>query len=239
MSLQQRFWDTDLLMGVTGILKRNRSDCLKAKLTSLASARGSKASHWASVSLITVTPNRIMLEFSGRHDGLPMSFARAATGLRSSVTNFLASSLISMTLLSRAKRGASGNEATNRDTNPNWMTGGKNKKTTKNQKNVYLTLAVKCTPTGVVFTLSKHTSQVAISGVRTHPVAPVWLHQNTFGAGRDCDYGCIVRAARILAETWMNKAMHQVWQWQDVTAGRDKEEWTPRSSTKCIKSLFS
>lgn len=175
MSLQQRFWDTDLLMGVSGILKRNRSDCLKAKLTSLASVRGHMASHWASVSLIAVvTPNRIMREFSGRHDGLPMSFARAATGLRSSVTNFLASSLISMTLLSRAKRGASGNEATNRDTNPNWMTGGKkNKKTTKNQRNVYLTLAVTCTPTGVVFILSKHTSQVAISGVRTHPAAPV------------------------------------------------------------------
>lgn len=128
MSLQQRFWDTDLLMGVSGILKRNRSDCLKAKLTSLASVRGHMASRWASVSLIAVvTPNRIMLESSGRPDGLPMSFARAATGLRSSVTNFLASSLISMTLLSRAKRGASGNEATNRDTNPNWMTGGKKK----------------------------------------------------------------------------------------------------------------
>jgi len=50
---------------------------------------------------------------------LPMSLARTATGLRSSVTNFLASSLISMTLFRRAKRGASGNEATNRETNPN------------------------------------------------------------------------------------------------------------------------
>lgn len=30
-----------------------------------------------------------------------------------------------MTLLSRAKRGASGNEATNRETKPNWMTGKK------------------------------------------------------------------------------------------------------------------
>lgn len=57
-----------------------------------------------------------------RASGLPMSLARMATGRRSSVTNFLASSLISMTLLSRAKRGASGNEATNRDTKPNWMT---------------------------------------------------------------------------------------------------------------------
>lgn len=55
---------------------------------------------------------------------LPMSLARMATGLRSSVTNFLASSLISMTLFSRAKTGASGNEATKRETKPNWMTAG-------------------------------------------------------------------------------------------------------------------
>lgn len=63
--------------------------------------------------------------FQVSHLSLPMSLARTATGLRSSVTNFLASSLISMTLLSRAKRGASGNEATKRETKPNWMTGEK------------------------------------------------------------------------------------------------------------------
>lgn len=54
---------------------------------------------------------------------LPMSLALAATGLRNSATNFLASSRISMMLLSRAKRGARGKDATNRVTKPNWMTG--------------------------------------------------------------------------------------------------------------------
>lgn len=52
-----------------------------------------------------------------------MSLALAATGLRNSVTNFLASSRISMMLLSRAKRGARGKDATNNVTKPNWMTG--------------------------------------------------------------------------------------------------------------------
>lgn len=54
-----------------------------------------------------------------------MSLARAATGLRSSVTNFLASSLISMMLFNKAKSGANGNEATNRETKPNWITVGR------------------------------------------------------------------------------------------------------------------
>lgn len=53
----------------------------------------------------------------------PMSLALAATGLRNSVTNFLASRRISMMLLSRAKRGARGKDATNRVTKPNWITG--------------------------------------------------------------------------------------------------------------------
>lgn len=52
----------------------------------------------------------------------PMSLALAATGRLSSVTNFLASSRISMMLFSKAKSGASGKEATNSVTNPNWMT---------------------------------------------------------------------------------------------------------------------
>lgn len=60
-----------------------------------------------------------------------MSLALAATGLRSSVTNFLASSRISMMLLSRAKSGASGKDATNNVTKPNWMTGQRSK--AKNQ----------------------------------------------------------------------------------------------------------
>lgn len=58
-----------------------------------------------------------------------MSLALAATGLRSSATNFLASSRISIMLLSRAKRGASGNDATNNVTKPNWMTRKKKEKT--------------------------------------------------------------------------------------------------------------
>lgn len=65
---------------------------------------------------------------------LPMSLARTATGLRSSVTNFLASSRISMMLLSRAKSGASGNEATNRETKPNWMTGENRRAIVKHDK---------------------------------------------------------------------------------------------------------
>lgn len=54
----------------------------------------------------------------------PMSLALAATGRRSSVTNFLASSRISMMLFSRAKSGASGKLATKSVTKPNWMTEG-------------------------------------------------------------------------------------------------------------------
>lgn len=58
-----------------------------------------------------------------------MSLALAATGLRNSATNFLASSRISMMLLSNAKSGASGKDATNNVTKPNWMTGqGETKK---------------------------------------------------------------------------------------------------------------
>lgn len=52
----------------------------------------------------------------------PMSLALAATGRLSSLTNFLASSRISMMLFSKAKSGASGKDATNSVTNPNWMT---------------------------------------------------------------------------------------------------------------------
>lgn len=51
-----------------------------------------------------------------------MSFARTATGLRSSPTNFLASRRISIMLLSTAKSGANGNDATNNVTKPNWIT---------------------------------------------------------------------------------------------------------------------
>lgn len=53
-----------------------------------------------------------------------MSLALAPTGRLSSVTNFLASSRISMMLLSKAKSGANGKDATNSVTNPNWMTVG-------------------------------------------------------------------------------------------------------------------
>lgn len=52
----------------------------------------------------------------------PMSLALAATGLRNSATNFLASSRISIMLLSKAKSGARGKDATNNVTKPNWMT---------------------------------------------------------------------------------------------------------------------
>lgn len=54
---------------------------------------------------------------------IPISFALTEFGLLSSVTNFLASSRTSMTLLSRAKTGARGKEATKRVTKPNCMTG--------------------------------------------------------------------------------------------------------------------
>lgn len=51
-----------------------------------------------------------------------MSLALTATGLRSSVTNFLASRRISMMLFSSANSGARGKDATNKVTKPNWMT---------------------------------------------------------------------------------------------------------------------
>lgn len=69
-----------------------------------------------------------------------MSLALAATGLRNSVTNFLASSRISMMLLSRAKRGARGKDATNNVTKPNWMTGR-----TRRQNNI-LDIITNCQP---------------------------------------------------------------------------------------------
>ena len=52
----------------------------------------------------------------------PMSLQRTASGLRISVTNLAASRRISMTLLSRANTGARGKDATNRETNPYWIT---------------------------------------------------------------------------------------------------------------------
>lgn len=55
-----------------------------------------------------------------------MSLPLAASGLLSSPTNFLASRRISMMLLRRANRGASGKDATNRVTKPNWITAGMN-----------------------------------------------------------------------------------------------------------------
>ena len=53
---------------------------------------------------------------------LPISFALTATGLLSSVTNFFASRRISMMLFNKANKGASGKDATNKVTNPNWIT---------------------------------------------------------------------------------------------------------------------
>lgn len=64
----------------------------------------------------------------------PMSFARAATGLRISATNFFASRRISIMLLSRAKSGANGNDATNSVTKPNWITAHNNKHYTQLHK---------------------------------------------------------------------------------------------------------
>lgn len=52
-----------------------------------------------------------------------MSLVLTASGLRSSVTNFFASSRTSMTLLRRANTGARGKEATKRVTKPNCTTG--------------------------------------------------------------------------------------------------------------------
>lgn len=52
----------------------------------------------------------------------PISFALAARGLLNSVTNFLASSRISMTLFKRAKSGAKGKAATKTVTMANWIT---------------------------------------------------------------------------------------------------------------------
>lgn len=58
---------------------------------------------------------------------VPMSLHRTASGRRISVTNFAASRRISITLLSKAKAGARGKEATNKDTNPYWITVKKHK----------------------------------------------------------------------------------------------------------------
>lgn len=58
-----------------------------------------------------------------------MSFALAATGLRSSITYFLASRRISMMLFRRAKSGARGKEATKSVTMPNWITEETNDRT--------------------------------------------------------------------------------------------------------------
>lgn len=57
---------------------------------------------------------------------LPISFALTATGLLSSVTNFFASKRISMMLFNNANKGASGKDATNKVTNPNWITEKRN-----------------------------------------------------------------------------------------------------------------
>lgn len=51
-----------------------------------------------------------------------MSFVFLGTSLRSSVTILMASKRISMTLLMRASRGASGNAATNMVVKLNWIT---------------------------------------------------------------------------------------------------------------------
>lgn len=53
---------------------------------------------------------------------VPMSLHLTASGRRISVTNFAASRRISITLLSKANAGARGKEATNKDTNPYWIT---------------------------------------------------------------------------------------------------------------------
>ena len=67
----------------------------------------------------------------GNHDGvyhinmihdLPISWARSATGRRSTLTNLKASNLISMMLLSQANNGASGKAATKMVMKPNCMT---------------------------------------------------------------------------------------------------------------------
>lgn len=57
---------------------------------------------------------------------VPMSLHLTASGRLISVTNFAASRRISITLLSKAKAGARGKEATNKDTNPYWITVTKN-----------------------------------------------------------------------------------------------------------------
>lgn len=53
---------------------------------------------------------------------LPMSVALAGRGLRHWVTNLYASSLISMMLFNKAKRGARGKAATNMVVKPNCKT---------------------------------------------------------------------------------------------------------------------
>lgn len=64
---------------------------------------------------------------------IPISCALTASGRRSSVTNFLASNRISITLFKRAKSGARGKEATKSDTKPNWMTADRKEETQINR----------------------------------------------------------------------------------------------------------
>ena len=71
-------------------------------------------------STLEKTVSQFILGGGGGH--LPMSLALTAIGLRSSITNFLASRRISMMLFRRANSGARGKEATKRVTIPNWMT---------------------------------------------------------------------------------------------------------------------
>lgn len=68
-----------------------------------------------------------------------MSFALTATGLLSSVTNFFASRRISMMLFNNANRGASGKDATNKVTNPNWITEKKKKRNSIAVVSIYWT----------------------------------------------------------------------------------------------------
>ena len=61
----------------------------------------------------------------------PMSWAFSGTMRRNWVTIFQASTRISKRLLTRARTGARGKEATNRVTKPNWITVGKSHADTK------------------------------------------------------------------------------------------------------------
>lgn len=73
-----------------------------------------------------------------RAEAVPMSLQRTASGRRISVTNLAASRRISMTLLSSANAGASGKEATNRDTKPYWMTAGAQTADTQTHASIHL-----------------------------------------------------------------------------------------------------